>query len=100
MAVAVLQGMSAKIEIRSRGAFGAALIHLGPGDEFISESGAMFRASANVNIDVTTKSKGKGGIFAGLKRLLGGENFFFSTYRAENGPGEVGLAPTLRKASI
>ena len=56
----------------------------------------MFRASANVNIDVTTKTKGKGGILAGLKRLLGGEHFFFSTYRSDGGPGEVGLAPTLQ----
>jgi uncharacterized protein (TIGR00266 family) len=45
---------------------------------------------------VTTKSRGKGGILAGVKRLLAAENFFFSTYSC-NGPeaGEVGLAPTL-----
>ena len=57
----------------------------------------MFRASSNVDIDVTTKSKGKGGILAGIKRLIGGEHFFFSTYRVTDGsPGEVGLAPTLQ----
>ena len=86
-----------KIDILKRGAFGSALVTLTSGESFISESGAMFRASSNVDIDVTTKSKGKGGILAGIKRLVGGEHFFFSTYRTTDGmPGEVGLAPTLQ----
>jgi uncharacterized protein (TIGR00266 family) len=85
------------IDILKRGAFGSALVTLRPGENFISESGAMFRASGNIDIDVTTKSKGKGGILAGIKRLIGGEHFFFSTYRVTDGAqGEVGLAPTLQ----
>ena len=86
-----------KIEILGEGAFASALVHLDAGDEFVSESGAMFRASSNVDIDVTTKSRGKGGLLAGLKRLFAGEHFFFSTYKVTDGqPGEVGLAPTLQ----
>lgn len=87
-----------QIDILERGAFGSALVMLQPGETFISESGAMFRASGNIDIDVTTKTKGsKGGILAGIKRLIGGEHFFFSTYRVTDGqPGEVGLAPTLQ----
>lgn len=85
-----------KIDILERGAFGSALVHLERGETFVSESGAMFRASSNMDIDVTTRSKGKGGLLSGVKRLLGGENFFFSTYRTtDGGPGEVGLSPTL-----
>ena len=85
------------IEVLERGAFCSALVHLQPGEEFISESGAMFRASSNIDIDVTTKSRGKGGIMGGIKRLLASENFFFSTYKCnDNQPGEVGLAPTLQ----
>jgi uncharacterized protein (TIGR00266 family) len=86
-----------RIDILARGAFGSALVALEPGESFVSESGAMFRASANVDIDVTTRPRGsKGGLLAGLKRLVGGDNFFFSTYRTTDGrPGEVGLAPTL-----
>ncbi len=85
------------IEILARGAFGSALVQLDPGEAFVSESGAMFRASTNMDIDVTTRPKGaSGGLLAGVKRLLGGENFFFSTYRTTDGaPGEVGLSPTL-----
>ena len=56
----------------------------------------MYRTSAEIDVDVTTRSKGKGGLFGGLKRLLGGESFFLSTYRADGGvEGEVGIAPTL-----
>lgn len=85
-----------QIEILSKGAFRSALVHLEGGETFISESGAMYRASSNIDIDVTTRTKGKGGLLRGVKRLLGGESFFMSTYRTTDGrPGEVGLAPTL-----
>jgi uncharacterized protein (TIGR00266 family) len=84
-----------EIEIIGSGAFESALIHLLPGERFQSESGAMYRASANVDIDVTTRSGGSGGLLAGMKRLLARESFFFSTYSTSDGrPGEVGLAPT------
>ncbi len=83
------------IEILGSGAFESALVHLDPGERFVSESGAMYRASANVDIDVTTRSGGSGGLLAGMKRLLARESFFFSTYCTSDGqPGEVGLAPT------
>ncbi len=86
------------IEILPNGAFYSALVHLEDGDSFQSDSGAMFRASSNVDIDVTTRPKGKGaGILGGLKRLMSGDSFFQSTYRVTDGrPGEVGLAPTLQ----
>ena len=79
----------------ARSGFASVLVHLEGGDEFVSESGAMYRSSGNVDIDVTTRSRGKGGLLGGLKRLFAGESFFFSTYRTRDGrPGEVGLAPT------
>jgi uncharacterized protein (TIGR00266 family) len=85
-----------RIAIEDRGAFASAIIHLDAGEGFVSESGAMYRTSAEIDVDVTTRSKGKGGIFGGLKRLLGGESFFLSKYQAAGGvPGEVGIAPTL-----
>lgn len=83
------------IEILGDGAFQSALVHLADGESFVSESGAMYRASSNVDIDVTTRSRSKGGLLAGVKRLLSGESFFLSTYRTDDGSvGEVGLAPT------
>jgi len=85
------------IQVLNPGAFGSALVRLAPGESFVSEAGAMYRASANIDIDVTTKSRGKGGLLGGLKRMLGGESFFYSTYSlTDHSAGEVGLAPTLQ----
>jgi uncharacterized protein (TIGR00266 family) len=86
------------IHVSHKGAFSSALVTLAPGERFISESAAMFRASSNIEIDVTTRSGGgTGGLLGGLKRLLAAENFFFSTYTCHGPvPGEVGLAPPLQ----
>ncbi len=82
------------ITIADKGAFSWALVRLDPADVFVSEAGAMFRASANVDISVTTRSKGRGGLMSGIRRMLAGESFFLSTYSTtDSGPGEVGLAP-------
>jgi uncharacterized protein (TIGR00266 family) len=84
-----------KIDIHSPGAFASALVTLEAGESFVSDSGAMFRASANIDIDISTKANKGGGILAGVKRLIAGETFFYSTYRVTDGSqGEVGLAPT------
>lgn len=81
--------------VRGKGLYSSVLARLRPGETFISEAGAMYRASSNVDVDVTTRSSGKGGVFAALKRLLASESFFFSTYSVtDDQPGEVGLAPT------
>ena len=86
-----------RIDISKQGAFASVLVSLESGERFMSESGAMYRASSNVDIDVTTRSRGQGGLLSGLKRLLAAESFFLSTYTTDDGrPGEVGLAPTLQ----
>src|SRR5262245_34473453 len=83
-----------KIDVIGKGSFATALISLNPGESFVSEAGAMYRASNNIDIDVTARSRGKGGLLSGIKRMFGGESFFLSTYSVMDGqPGEVGLAP-------
>ena len=58
----------------------------------------MFRASSNVDIDVTTRSRRSGGLMAGVRRMLANDSFFLSTYRVnDQSDGEVGLAPTLQR---
>lgn len=84
-----------KTEILSQGAFGHMKVTLEPGEKFISEAGKMVRMSANIETDVTTRAKSKGGILAGLKRLVSGDTFFLSTYTASGSTGEVVLAPSL-----
>jgi uncharacterized protein (TIGR00266 family) len=85
-----------EFEILEQGAFQSALVHFEAGERVVSESGAMVRASGNVDIDVTTRAKKGGGMLSGVKRLLGGDSFFLSTYTTTDGaPGEVGIAPIL-----
>ena len=85
------------VEAIRNGAFSWALVRLDPGERFVSEAGSMFRVSSNVDIDVTTRGRGVGGLLSGIKRMLAGEHFFFSTYTVGDGnAAEVGLAPTLQ----
>lgn len=82
--------------ITGGGGFKAALVKIEPGERFTSESGAMFRASDNVEIDVTTRTRSSGGLFAGIRRMFAEESFFLSEYRSIDGRmGEIGLAPKL-----
>ena len=86
-----------RVEVANNGAFGSALVHLDPRDGFVSESGAMYRASSNVDIDVTTRSRASGGIMSGVRRMMSGESFFFSKYTVtDHRPAEIGLAPNLQ----
>jgi uncharacterized protein (TIGR00266 family) len=85
------------VEAMQSGAFGWALVNLDPGERFVAEAGSMFRASSNVDIDVTTRGRGIGGVLSGIRRMFAGEQFFFSTFSVTDGNrGEVGLAPTLQ----
>jgi uncharacterized protein (TIGR00266 family) len=49
----------------------------------------MVSMSANVDL----YSEMKGGVFGALKRAVGGESAFVSTFTAKGGPGEVTFAP-------
>ena len=87
------------VKIDTEGAFGSALIRLEPGEKFVSEAGAMYRASANMDIDVESRRKkdeGMWGAFkSGIKAMFAGESFYLSSYTPNDGQsGEVGLAPT------
>ncbi len=87
------------VKIDTEGAFGSALVTLEAGEKFVSEAGAMYRASANMDIDVESRKKkdeGMWGAFkSGIKAIFSGESFFLSTYTPNDGQsGEVGLAPT------
>ncbi len=87
------------VKIDTEGAFGSALVKIEAGEKFVSEAGAMYRASANMDIDVESRKKkdeGMWGAFkSGIKAMFAGESFFLSSYTPNDGQsGEVGLAPT------
>ncbi|MES0490990.1 MAG: TIGR00266 family protein [Leptospirales bacterium] len=83
-----------KIDIKFKPSFAQATVTLDDGEGIKSESGAMVAKSDNVSIE--THKAQKGGLFKSIKSaLLGGESFWMNTFTANNGSGEVKLAPTL-----
>ncbi len=83
------QGRGYTWEIKHAGAFALAVVHLQANQSISAEAGAMVSMSANVDLS----SELKGGVFGALKRAVGGESAFVSTFTAQGGPGEVTLAP-------
>ncbi|MFA5507772.1 MAG: TIGR00266 family protein [Vulcanimicrobiota bacterium] len=76
-------------EIQCEGSFPVLEITLAPGDQLVSEAGAM----AWMDTAVDCKTAARGGVGASLKRgLLGGESFFQNTYTTQSG-GKVALVP-------
>jgi uncharacterized protein (TIGR00266 family) len=83
------QGRGYTWEIKHQGAFALAVINLQPEQQIAAEAGAMVSMSANVDLH----SELKGGVFGALKRAVGGESAFVSTFTARGGAGEVTFAP-------
>ncbi|HRI03150.1 MAG TPA: TIGR00266 family protein [Pyrinomonadaceae bacterium] len=83
------QGRGYTWEIKHQGAFALAMVNLQPEQTIAAEAGAMVSMSANVEL----YSEMKGGVFGALKRAVGGESAFVSTFTAKSGPGEVTFAP-------
>ena len=83
------QGRGYTWEIEHQGAFALAVVRLQPEQAIHAEAGAMVSMSANIDL----YSEMKGGVFGALKRAVGGESAFVSTFTAKGGPGEVTFAP-------
>src|SRR5687767_11630263 len=83
------QGRGYSYEVLHQPSFALAVVKLQPEQSIQAEAGAMVSMSANVEL----QSQMKGGVFGALKRAVGGESAFVSTFTARGGPGEVTLAP-------
>ncbi|MEO8648025.1 MAG: TIGR00266 family protein [Acidobacteriota bacterium] len=83
------QGRGYTWAIEHQGAFALAVVKLQPEQAIAAEAGAMVSMSSNIDLH----SELKGGVFGGLKRAVGGESAFVSTFTARGGPGEVTFAP-------
>lgn len=83
------QGRGYNWIIEHQGSFALAVVSLQPEQSISAEAGAMVSMSANVELH----SEMKGGVFGALKRAVGGESAFVSTFTARAGAGEVTLAP-------
>jgi uncharacterized protein (TIGR00266 family) len=64
-------------------------IDLNPGEAIYSQTHAM----AWMNDGIAMNTHTGGGLFAGLKRAMGGGSFFVTEYSAARGPGHVAFAP-------
>ena len=82
------QGRGYTWEIKHQGAFALAIVQLHAEQQINAEAGAMVSMSSNVELN----SEMKGGVFGALKRAVGGESAFVSTFTARGGVGEVTLA--------
>lgn len=70
--------------------YGLLELSMNPGDEIHAEAGAMVGKDPTI----TLETKAKGGVLASLKRsVLGGESFFVNTFKCEQSPGVLYLAP-------
>ena len=65
-------------------------VDLDPGESIKAEPGAMVLQHG---VDMATGAGGGGGLFGGLKRMVGGESFFINTFTAQRSGGRVSLAP-------
>lgn len=83
------QGRGYTWSIDHQGAFALAIVNLAAEQSISAEAGAMVSMSGNVDL----AAEMKGGVFGALKRAVGGESAFVSTFTARGGPGEVTLAP-------
>ncbi len=83
------QGRGYTWEIQHPGSFALAIVNLQSGQSISAEAGAMVSMSSNIDL----QSELKGGVFGALKRAVGGESAFVSTFTAQGGVGEVTLAP-------
>lgn len=74
-----------KFKIDGSPDFGFVTVQLPSGQTLKVEASAM--ATMDTNLVMKTKMKG------GISRMLSGENLFLNEFTAENGPGEIGIAP-------
>jgi uncharacterized protein (TIGR00266 family) len=79
-----------RYQILYQPSFSMAVVSLERGEQIMAESGAMVSMSPTIRLQASMSG---GGFFGAVKSAIGGESIFRTTFTAENGPGEVVLAP-------
>lgn len=65
-------------------------VELETGESIVAEPGAMVGHSSTISIETTSS---RDGLLSSAKSLLGGESMVANVFTAEDGPGQVTLAP-------
>lgn len=89
------RGIKMQITIEHSPGNAAARLRLATGETCTAEAGAMIAMDANIGIETTTHKKNQGGVMKALKRMIAGESLFLNHFTANNGEGEVVVAPVL-----
>ena len=79
------------VELKHRPSYSLAVVSLTGHEQIRVEPGAMVSYTAGLE----TETRAEGGLMGGLKRMIGGENFFINAWKAPVGGGEMTLAPAL-----
>ncbi|HTU59635.1 MAG TPA: TIGR00266 family protein [Polyangiales bacterium] len=83
-------------EIHARPSASVAKLTLDAGETVTCEVGAMIAMSTGFHVETTTRQRsGAGGLLAGLKRMVAGENFFLNQFTARANDEHVIIGPGL-----
>lgn len=82
-------------EILARPSASVAKLTLDAHETVTCEVGAMIAMSTGLSVETTTRQRGGGGIWAGMKRMVAGENFFLNQFTARAPAQTLILGPTL-----
>jgi uncharacterized protein (TIGR00266 family) len=80
-----------QVHLKHQPSYTIAIATLGSNEQVKVEPGSMVGYSEGMSVE----TKAEGGLFGGLKRVIGGESFFQNTYNAPAQGGELVLAPSL-----
>jgi uncharacterized protein (TIGR00266 family) len=79
-----------RYQILYQPSFSLAVVALERGEQIMAESGAMVSMSPTIRLQAAMSG---GSFFGAVKSAFGGESMFRTTFTAEDGPGEITLAP-------
>ena len=79
------------VTIKHQPSYSLGIITMTANEKVKVEPGSMVSFSDGVSVE----TKSEGGLFGGLKRMVGGEGFFQNTYTAPAQGGEITVAPAL-----
>jgi len=82
-------------EIFARPSASVAKLTLNAGETVTCEVGAMVAMSTGFTVETTTRQRSSGGILAGLKRMVAGENFFLNQFSARANDEHIIIGPGL-----
>jgi len=82
-------------EILARPSASVARLTMCAGETITCEVGAMVAMSTGFQVETTTRQRGGGGLWAGVKRMVAGENFFLNKFTSRADGEHLIIGPTL-----